>query len=185
MFCSRAWSAMVCCSWASVSRLDWFILSNLSSKWWILEDCKSSSADDEEGAATEPARLYLAFLASLVYTAGPEGGGSAASTTGSSTKNVLGAMTFVLRTSASTSAIGDVSCALLSGNSSSREGVSSSSSLTLAALSALASYEAPTPARSSSSCSSSSSDSSSEGATAFPFLPEALGAVLGCYRSST
>ena len=176
---------MVCCSWASVSRLDWFILSNLSSKWWILEDYMSSLADEEEGAGTEPARLCLAFLASLVSTVGPEEGGSTALTTASSTKSVLGAMTFLLRTSASTSAIGDVSCALLSGNSSSREGVSSPSSLTLVALSALAPCEAPAPARSFSSYSLSSSNSSSKGATAFSFLPEALGAVLGCCRSST
>ena len=150
LFCSLAWSAKVCCSWACISSCDWFILSNRSSKWWILEVCKSSSAVDEEGPATEPAQLYLALFAILVSTAGPEEGGSSTLTTQSSTKSVLGAMTFLRRTSASTSATGEVRCALVNGGSFPPEGMSSS----------FAPCEAPVPARSSSSCSSSSSSSS-------------------------
>ena len=82
------------------------------------------TADDEEGPATEPARLYLARFAILVSMAGSEEGGSIASTMGSSTKSVLGAMTFLLKTSASTSAIGEVSCVPVSGDSSPPIGIS-------------------------------------------------------------
>ena len=57
LFCSLAWSAKVCCSWACFSSCDWFILSNRSSKWWILEACTLSSAVNEEGPGTEPTWL--------------------------------------------------------------------------------------------------------------------------------
>ena len=184
LFCSLAWSAKVCCSWACISSCDWFILSNRSSKWWILEACTSSSAVDDKGPATEPTRLCRALFANLVSMAGPEDGGSTESTMRSSTKSVLEAMTFLRRTRALTSATGEVSCAPMSGSSFPPKGLSSSLSLRLTEVSTFAPCEASAPTRSSSSYSSSSS-SSSEGMIAFPFLPEALGARLGWSCSFT
>ena len=177
LFCSLVWSAEVCCSWACISNCEWFILSNLSSKLWILEDWKLSPGIEEEASATKPAQLFLARFAILISTAGLEEGGSTALTTGYSMKSVLGVMTFLLRTSASTSRIGEVSCILVSGGSSPPARMSSLLLLRLMTLSASAPYEALVPTQSSSSCFS-SSFLSSEGTTTFPFLPEALKAVL-------
>ena len=184
LFCFLAWSARVYCSWACISSCDWFILSNLSSKLWILEDYKLPPGVDEEAPVVDPTRLCLALFAILVSTAGLEERGSSVSTMGSSTKSMLGAMNFLLRTSASTSAIGEVSCTLVSGGSSPPAGTYSLSSLRLTTLSSSTPYEIRVPTWSSSSCSSSSS-SSSGGTIAFPFLPEALVVVFGCSCLST
>ena len=143
LFYSFAWSARVCCSWACISSCNWFILSNLSSKLWILEDWKSSSGVDEEAPATESAWLCLALFAILVSKTGLEEEGSAASTTGSMTNSVLGAMTFLFYISALKFATREVSCTLVSGELSPPAGTYSLSSLRLTTLSSSAPYEVP------------------------------------------
>ena len=65
LFCSLAWSAKVYCSWACISSCDWFILSNRSSKWWILEACTSSSTVDEEAP---PHRTSTTLPSSLCHS---------------------------------------------------------------------------------------------------------------------
>ena len=117
LFYSFAWSAWVYRSWACILRCDSFILSNLSSRLWILKDWKSSPGANEEAPAIELARLSLALFAILLSTAGPEGG-SVALTTGYSTISVLGAMKFLFHRSDSTFAIEEVNCAPVSRGSS-------------------------------------------------------------------
>ena len=161
-------------------RLELSIFWNLSSRECRCAEKLSSGSCEEETTGVEEGRLCFCLFACRVSTVGREVAGYGLSTEASSSKSVLGVITFLRRMRTSTLASGDVRCAPVKGGSL-PPGAPISSSLRLRASSS-------SSALGSSSYSSSSAVSSStceEEAGALPFLPAGLYGTLGYTSSST